>query len=212
MRPEAPDAGGEPGPPPLPPRDLHSRPLPIHLHDVDRNLYRIHPANRYALFFGPAKGQPPRGRWDAPDGRYRVCYLAEQPFAAFAETFLREPGTMLLEMEDLAARSLAIVYILAPLRLVAMHGQGLHALGATAASCTGDYAVSRAWSAALHAHPEKPDGIRYRARHDDDGFAIALFDRAQNSVADMDGAPLTDPANRARLAECLNRYEIGLLG
>ena len=212
MRPEPSDAGSEPGPPPLPPADLHSRTLPIHVHDVDRRLYRIHPTNRYALFFGPAKGQPPHGRWDVPDGRYSVCYLAEQPFAAFAETFLREPGVMVLEAEDLAARSLAIVHILAPLRLVALHGQGLHALGATAASCTGDYAVSRAWSAALHAHPETPDGIRYRARHDDDGFAIALFDRAQNSVADMDGAPLTDPANHVRLAECLNRYGIGLLG
>ncbi|HEX2078532.1 MAG TPA: RES family NAD+ phosphorylase [Longimicrobium sp.] len=179
---------------------------------MDRTLYHIHPANRYALFFGPAKGQPPRGRWDAPNGKFRVCYLAEKPSTAFAETFLREPGVMVLEAEDLAARSLAIVQILAPLRLVAMHGQGLHALGATAASCTGDYAASRAWSAALHAHPEKPDGIRYRARHDDDGFAIALFDRAENSVADMDGAPLTDPANRLRLAESLNRYGIGLLG
>lgn len=212
MRPEPSEAAGEPGPPPLPPPDLHARPLPIHLHDVDRTLYRIHPANRYALFFGPAKGQPPRGRWDAPNGRFRVCYLAEKPHTAFAESFLREPGVLVLEAEDLAARSLAIVQILAPLRLVAMHGQGLHAVGATAASCTGDYAVSRAWSAALHAHPEKPDGIRYRARHDDDGFAIALFDRAENSVADMDGAPLTDPVNRQRLAECLNRYGIGLLG
>jgi hypothetical protein len=69
-------------------------------------------------------------------------------------------------------------------------------VGATSASCTGDYAVSRAWAAALHEHPDWVDGIRYRARHDDDGFAIALFNRVDGLVADMQTAPLTHPTNR----------------
>lgn len=211
MREGSAPGAGEPGPPPLPPSDLHARRLPIHIQPGGTDLWRIHPADRGCLFFGPAKGQPPRGRFDAPDGGFRVCYLAEKPFAAFAETFLREPGTMVVQMEDLSARSLARVHVMATLRLVGMHGPGLHALGATAASCTGDYAVSRAWAAALHGHPDRPDGIRYRARHDDDGFAIALFHGAEKLVADMESAPLAHPSNQLYLADCLNRYEMGLL-
>jgi hypothetical protein len=205
------DTPAAPGPPPLPPPDLHTRRLPIAVVPGGMDLWRIHPTDRSCLFFGPAKGQPPRGRWDSPDGRFRVCYLAEKPFAAFAETYLREPGTMVVAMEDLEARNLARVHVAAPLRLVGMHGPGLHALGATAAACMGDYAVSRAWAAALHAHPERPNGIRYRARHDDDGFAIALFHEAERLVADMESAPLAPMSNRVYLADCLNRYEIGLL-
>jgi hypothetical protein len=204
-------SAGAPGPPPLPPADLHARRLPIHVHEPMWKLWRMHPGDRSALFFGPANGQPPRGRWDAPDGGFRVCYMAERSFGAFAETFLREPGTMLLEMDDVQARNLARIQALAPLRLVAMHGPGLHAVGATAASCSGDYDVSRAWAAALHGHPEAPDGIRYRARHDDDGFAIALFDRVERMVADTESESLLHPSNIGYLAECLDRYGMGLI-
>lgn len=203
--------GDGPGPPPLPPADLHARTLPIYTAERDWHFWRIHPADLSPLFFGPAKGSPPRGRWDAPDGAFRVCYLAEHSFAAFAECFLRDPATILLETEDLQARALARIKIRSPLRLVTMHGHGLHAVGATAASCMGEYAVSRAWAAALHDHPEAPDGIRYRARHDDDTFAVALFDRAKRKVTDGDTAPLTDPSNVRFLAQCLDRYGMGLL-
>jgi hypothetical protein len=211
VTPAASAGAGEPGPPPLPPPDLHARPLPIHVVPAKADLWRVHAADRDPLFFGPGAGRPPRGRWDSGDGRFGVCYVAEQRFAAFAETFLREPGVMVLETPDLATRSLARLQVIAPLRLAAMHGPGLHAVGATSASCTGEYAVSRAWAAAIHAHPDQVDGIRYRARHDDDGFAIALFDRAERLIADLQTAPLTHPTSTLYLAESLNRYGIGLL-
>jgi hypothetical protein len=211
VSPEAAAAVEEPGPLPLPPSDLRRRALPIHRVPSDAPLFRIHPVHRDALFYGPGKGQPPRGRWDSPDGRFGVCYLAEQPFTAFAECLLRRPGVMALEMEDLKDRALAVIRTLREVRLVAMHGAGLHAVGATAAACTGPYGVSRAWAAALHAHPEKPDGIRYRARHDDDGFAIALFDRAEGAVLESGGAALDSPRCSRYLAEFLDRYGVGLL-
>jgi hypothetical protein len=210
MRSEAADPADEPGPPPLPPRDLKKRPLPVHVVPAMTNLYRVHPANRAALFYGPLPGQPPRGRWDSPDGKFGVCYMAEQSYAAFAECFLRNPGVMMLEAVDLTERALALLQPWRDLRLVAMHGAGLHAVGATAASCTGPYAVSRQWAAALHAHPDKPDGIRYRARHDDDGFAIALFDRARRDVREAGGAPLDDERCVTHLTAFVERYGVGL--
>lgn len=211
MRPEPAGPGDEPGPPPLPPRDLKKRPLPIHVVPAMEALYRVHPVNRASLFFGPVKGDPPRGRWDAPDGSFGVCYMAEQAYAAFAECFLREPGVMALELDDLKDRGLALLRPWRDLRLVAMHGAGLHAVGATAACCMGSYAVSRAWAAALHRHPDKPDGIRYRARHDDDGFAIALFDRARRDVHETGGAALDDERAASHLLAFLERYGVGLI-
>ena len=91
-----------------------------------------------------------------------------------------------------------------------MPGRGRR-IGATAAVCNGAYAVSRAWALALHAHPAGVDGIRYRARHDDDGFAIALFDRAEDAV-EVIGTDRLDPATGAEwIAPLLDRYGIGLL-
>ena len=205
------EAADEPGPPPLPPRDLRKRLLPIHRVPAGTQLYRIHPADRLPIFFGPQVGEPPRNRWDAPGGEFGVCYLAEQPWTAFAETFLRVPERMTVEEVDLETRSVARVLAMRELRLAALHGHGLRRLGATAAVCSGPYSVSRAWSLALHGHPEKPDGIRYRARHDDDGFAIALFDRASRAVAPRDTAALTHPALEPHLGAWLDRYSVGLV-
>jgi hypothetical protein len=140
-----------------------------------------------------------------------VCYLAEEAHVAFAETLLREPGVALIDEADLAARSLARVSVTRELRLATMHGAGLARAGANAAVCSGPYAISRAWALAIHAHPAAPDGVRYRARHDDDGFAIALFDRAAKAV-DEAGTDSLDPRGAAALlAPLLDRYGIGLI-
>jgi hypothetical protein len=140
-----------------------------------------------------------------------VCYLAEQPHVAFAETLLRKPGETLIEEADLASRSLARVRVNRDLRLVGFHGPGLARMGATASVATGPYAVSRAWSLSLHGHPANPDGIRYRARHDDDGFAIALFDRAADALEVEITDGLMSPGIRHELARWLDRYALGLV-
>jgi hypothetical protein len=77
--------------------------------------------------------------------------------------------------------------------------------------CNGPYAVTRAWALALHEHPSRPDGIRYRARHDDDGFAIALFDRAAAAVSILRSTPLASTELLGDLAGWLDRYGMGLL-
>lgn len=200
-----------PGPPPLPPADLHDRALPIHRCRAGTVLWRIHPAEFGALFFGPAPGRPPGGRWEAPAGGFGVCYLAEEPHAAFAEIFLRRPGLMLVAEADLERRSLAAVEVTRDLRLVAVHGSGLARIGATAAVCSGPYAVSRAWAEALHAHPDGADGIRCRARHDDDGFVVALFDRAADAVELRSSVGLMARETASTLGGWMDRYGVGLV-
>lgn len=200
-----------PGPPPLPPAGLASRPLPLHLLPAGTVLARIHRAEYEPLFFGPGAGRAPMGRWDAPAGEFGVCYLAEEARTAFAETFLRTPGETLLSDAALAGRSLARMRLKRALRLVALHGEGLARLGATAAVCSGPYAVCRAWSLALHGHPERPDGIRYRARHDDDGFAVALFTRGADALAVTTRYSLDSPHAAEELAAWLDLYGMGLI-
>lgn len=201
----------EPGPPPSPPADLASRKLSLVVVPAGTELFRIHSAAHDPLFLGPAKGSPPRSRWDAPTGEFGVCYLAEQSHVAFAETLLHKPGDTLIEEVDLASRSLAHVRVTRDLRLVGFHGPGLARMGATASAATGPYAVSRAWSLSIHEHPASSDGIRYRARHDDDGFAIALFDRAADTLEIETTDGLISLGNRNELARWLDRYALGLV-
>jgi RES domain len=204
-------AADAPGPPPLPPPDLHARPLPFHLVPAGTVLLRVHRAAHGPLFFGPPPGGPPLGRWDAPGGEFGVCYLAEEGRIAFAETFLRHPGARVVAEAQLAGRSLARVLVRRELRLVAVHGPALARLGATAAVCSGPYAASRAWALALHGHPERADGIRYRARHDDDGFAVALFDRASDALLVLETSGLASAGCAGELGSWLDGYGVGLV-
>jgi hypothetical protein len=199
-----------PGPLPLPPADLARCKLPIHLVPPGTVLHRIHRAALDPLFFGPAPGNAPAGRWDAPAGEFGVCYLAEAPYVAFAETFLRVPGIGVVGEDDLSTRGIARFHVVRPLRLVGFHGAGLARIGATAAVCSGPHDVSRAWSLSIHRHPSAVDGIRYRARHDDDGFAVALFDRGAASIERIDSTGLMEDGFRVELGGVLERYELAL--
>lgn len=97
-----------------------------------------------------------------------------------------------------------------PLRLVAFYGRGLARLSATAAISNGAYEHSRPWAAALHGHPESPDGIAWRSRLDDDGVALALFDRAAHKVRVAGRRGLLEPAAERYLRKCVERYQVAL--
>jgi hypothetical protein len=173
-------------------------------------LSRIHRSHQAPLYFGRESNPERRQRWDASDASYGVCYMAQEGHIAFAETLLRDLDLEAVQERELAIRSLARLHVRAPLRLVAMHGQALRGLGADASVVQGPYDVTWAWSAALHAHPDAPDGICYRARHDDSGFSIALFERAGDRVEHLDSTGLLAPAHARELARWLDRYSVGL--
>jgi hypothetical protein len=138
---------------------------------------------RDPLYFDRGAG----GRLNAPDGSYGVLYAAAEPRGAFAETLLREPGRTLLPADLIDRRGLAKLRTTRPLRLVALMGAGLARVGATAEVTHGGlpYDAAQAWSKALRAHPERADGIAYRARHDDDAVCHALFDDPPTSVQEV---------------------------
>jgi len=188
----------------LPPPDFARRDLPIEVVPAGASFVRIHRTAVGALHFG-ASGD---NRFDDPDGKYGVCYVAHTMAGAFAETCLRQVGASLAPLASLSARSATDLLVTAGLRLVALHGSGLARLGATAAVSSGAYEFSQPWSRAVHAHPFSPDGIVYRSNHDNGEFCAALFDRCRDRLAE--GASRELMADRAALAGLLDRYKVGL--
>jgi len=183
--------------------------LPLSRVRVGTRWMRIHPRRKNALWFGPAPGSRPVHRFDDPLGRFRLCYFGATLEVCFAETFLRDPPVAILALEDLAARSAAIVEVRRELRLVPLHGPSLARLGTTVAPASGaDYALSQQWSRALWEHPDVPDGLVYRPRHDDSALCTAIFNRAKQSLAIVQDRPLTNDSKA--MAKLLRRYNVGL--
>lgn len=192
---------------PPPQHELNTRRLPTSQIEVGSTLVRIHRPGQ-ALFFGPGPGQRPRGRFDSLDGEFATCYMAENTLAAFAETFLREGRVKLVMEGELAVRWWSRLQVVAPLTLVSCHGSALTTLQTTSAISSGAYSRSRAWAAALHKHPDAPDGLRYRSRHNDDQFCIAMFDRAASSVRAFETLPLLHPSTD--VVEAINAYGVSV--
>lgn len=199
-----------PGPPPSPPSDFAQRTLRISPLVANVVLYRIHRTLHAPLYFRRESEPDRRQRWDAPDASYGVCYMAEKGHIAFAETLLRDLALDAIPEAEVKVRSLAELRVRAPLRLAAMHGKALRPHGADASVVHGPYPLAWEWSAAFHAHPDAPDGIWYRARHDDSGFSVALFERARDKVEHLGSVELLDPVFARELARWLDRYEVGL--
>lgn len=63
----------------------------------------------------------------------------------------------------------------------------------------------------LHDHPDVPDGIRYRSRHDPSLVCLAIFDRASERLLAERSGSLVEPRNVRLLSAILDRYDFGLL-
>ena len=192
--------------PPLPPEDFHRGAVVTVTINRRRLLYRVHRNEHAALFYGRTGAN----RFDSPDKDYGVCYLGLSLYAAFAETFLRRPGATLIDWQDLAARSVTVLRVTETLRPARLYGPGLSKMGATAAVTHGPHAIMQPWSAVLHTHPDGPDGVAYRARHDDDEKCLALFERQASPFERVSTISLIDDSKT--LGELLDHYGIGLTG
>jgi hypothetical protein len=188
--------------------DLPKR-LPLAKVQAGTRWFRVHASTSNTLWFGPAAGSPPIHRFDDPAGRFGVCYFGASIEVAFAETFLRNPPVRILDLADLATRSISTIELRRELRLLTLDGPGLARLGATAElASTSGYARSQAWAGAFWEHAEKPDGLIYRSRHDDSALCVAAYDRARDGLAVVEERTLTDDAKL--LARLLKRYDLGL--
>jgi hypothetical protein len=165
---------------PLPPLNLAARTPRLIAAPEGSILHRFHARGREPIHFDKGRG----GRLNDPDGAYGVLYAAETVNGAFAETFLRQPGRQQIPEDLLAAKAYARLRIVRPLTFIGLMGTGLAPLGATAEVTHGGplYDTPQAWSAALHAHPVKADGIAYTAWHDDSAICHALFERARDAI------------------------------
>lgn len=188
----------------LPPRDFAQRELPIETVPSATTFVRIHQRELDPLYFGKTGAN----RFDDPDGQYEVCYVARSHEGAFAETCLRAVGAQFVAATFLHRRSFAVIETTALLRLVLVHGSGLARLGATSIVSAGDHAISQVWSRAIYEHPSSPDGLCYRANHDNGEICAALFDRCREGLKVVSSQPVL--SNRAQVAAMLDRYKVGL--
>jgi hypothetical protein len=167
--------------PPEPPDDIDDRALPLAWLARGTILRRIHRAGRAPIWFGRegvgAPLPPPTSRFDDPLRRFGVLYAAATRDGAFAETVGRNPNVFRSDTE-LAGLMVGDLELTRELRVVALHtGEARGALGATGDIGVGPHRVARRWARALHDQPRRPDGIRYRCRHNSDELAYAFFER-----------------------------------
>jgi hypothetical protein len=182
-------------------------------------LFQCHTRKRGPLNFNPT----PRGRFNAPHGEYGTTYLSTSPAGAFVETFVQDAprstsGQTLVTQARLDAYCLCRMdygreAATRPLRLVDLTGSGVVLIGATGELCAlADIArlgLVQRWALRLYQHRDSPDGIYYRASHDQSRFSIARFDRARGVLtADCSTNILTDAT---QLAQILRHYGVGLV-
>jgi hypothetical protein len=73
---------------------------------------------------------------------------------------------------------------------------------------TDDPGLPQRWALAFWKHPEQPDGLLYRARHDPERLSIAVFERAGDHLR---GDCATNILARADvLFPILRRYGFGI--
>lgn len=167
---------------------------------------RIHRLERDPAFWGRTGDN----RFDSPAGEYGILYAAEHFDGAFIEAF-GDVSPKSVSVNALTVRGVARVIPQSELQLVDLAEAGLSQLGLDARICTDDHALPQEWSHALWAHPSRPHGIWYAARHDAGQRSVALFDRAAAAVTVTAVGGLMDAPQRDLTAKAIEKYGFALL-
>lgn len=169
----------------LPPVGFGSRPLDLHEvspGSIWRRLYQT----RYPdpLGFGRGASRFSDARPGIPDAdRFGVVYVGSALKVCFLETILRDRGNgrlgdWLVEAAELDLWSCADIVVAAPLRLVELRGDAPARMGIPSdALRASSHGLGQAWSAALWSHDERPDGLIYSSRLNED-TNVVIYDRA----------------------------------
>ncbi|MEM8723636.1 MAG: RES family NAD+ phosphorylase [Cyanobacteria bacterium P01_G01_bin.39] len=194
----------QPGSHPPPPSDLSQRKLPLKTFAAETIFYRIHKLKNEPIYFSSSGG----GRFDTIEG---VIYLGIDQYVAFRETIGRFSKYRLISSEELEIRGVAEVKSSQNLSLVDLTGNGLTLLDADARLLTGDYKIAQQWAKALQNHPNSPDGIYYRSRHDPSRFCLALYQLKTKSILQVvSSCKLMSDEYLNKLADILDEYKYGL--
>ncbi len=109
--------------------------------DAGDVVVRIHQKIHGAIFFGPASGATPQGRFDAPAGQYRLLYAAQRLEGAFVETVLRRPANRIVRRAFVDERMWTPLRMQRQLVLAKLMDEGLLFHGVDASISAGaDYA------------------------------------------------------------------------
>ena len=165
-------------------------------------------------------GRSGRNRFDDPrKTAYGVCYAAHDFDGAFMESFARGGVgrslglSTLISRRTLSERAVRTFEVKRgeSLALLDVRGAVLAQMGTDARLWTTiDYAVSQAWSLAIHDHPKHFDGIIYSSRHDPQNACVALFERASPRLQIIDTVSLAQ-STMARVAATLQKYNLSLI-
>jgi RES domain len=196
---------------PEPPADINRRRVPLVRRVAGSRYVRIHRAADGPVWFGrdsvTGVFRPPINRFDAPDRSYGVLYAALARDGAFAEAIGRKPRSFRSDTE-LAELAITTLFLARNLRLVDLHGgEAVGAIGATGVVGVGPHSLARRWSKALHEHPDRPDGIEYRCRHNSDELAVALYHRVGDDALTPAGT-VSLVADAGWLAAMRRRHQI----
>jgi hypothetical protein len=148
-------------------------------------------------------------RYDDPYKKFGVCYLAEDERGAFIEVF-GQAKEVILDLSFVHSKSISTIEPSRSLRVVDLTGPGAAWLSAAGEVSAGNHPLSRRWSRALHQHPAKIDGIRYRCRHDQSKKSIAVFDRIPDLLKVVEYHQWNESSMQAKLAKLLDRYKFAL--
>ncbi len=202
----------EPGDHPLPHPELASQPPLIFTVKAGEVLYRHHRVEHDPIHYGISG----RNRFDDPDcpagHAFGVLYAGEDPQCCFIESCGPTIGVPAVSGDYLDDRAMAMLELTEDLRFIDLFSTGgLTRIGADGRLFTGSYKIAQHWSAALRAHPSKPDGIRYPSRYDHARVAYAIYSRPVSPFKVGSLGSLMDPANRALLNDILKLYKVELL-
>lgn len=203
---------GKPGDHPPPHPELAIQEPLIYTAKAGEILYRHHRIGKDPIYFGTSGDN----RFDHPDypsgHTFGVLYAGEDPECCFIESCGGTTGVPAVSGAYLDARAMATLELAEDLRFIDLYSTGgLTRIGADGRLFTGSYKIAQQWSAALRAHPSKPNGIRYPSRHDHTRVAYAIFSCPPSTFKVGSLGSLMAPANRALLNKILTLYHVELL-
>lgn len=187
-------------------------------------LWRVHSTRFPAAVFNPTPATNPLrgGRFDTIDGKYGCLYAAKAREAAVAEVLVRDipvdGKARVLPRVMLRDRLLTRIAVKTSLLVVSLHGPDLGHVGQDSwlTKCEkAEYALTRAWGAALRKWAPDAAGFVWRSKRDEDWLAYVFFeDRLPSPQAIVKvgrSLHLDSPRGFEFVRKILARHNVGLL-